>query len=75
MHKHNPVNERVKREYFTYLKEARRQSEASVDAVAAAIARFENYTRYRTSRPSITSRRWRSSNGCQIGAMRRPASR
>ena len=47
MHKHNAVNERIKREYFTYLKEARRQSEASVDAVAAALARFEVYTRCR----------------------------
>ena len=47
MHKHNAVNERIKREYFTYLKEARRQSEASVDAVAAALARFEGYTRCR----------------------------
>ena len=47
MHKHNAVNERIKREYFTYLKEARRQSEPSVDAVAAALARFEAYTRCR----------------------------
>lgn len=47
MHKHNAINERIKREYFTYLKEARRQNEASVDAVAAALARFEGYTRCR----------------------------
>ncbi|CEG08336.1 site-specific tyrosine recombinase XerC [Afipia felis] len=47
MRKHNAVNERIKREYFTYLKEAKRQSEASVDAAAAAIARFEAYTRHR----------------------------
>lgn len=47
MRKHNAVNERIKREYFTYLKEAKRQSEASVDAVAAALTRFEAYTRYR----------------------------
>jgi site-specific recombinase XerD len=47
MHKHNAANERIKREYFTYLKEARRQSEASVDAVAAALARFEEYIRCR----------------------------
>jgi len=44
---HNAVNERIKREYFTYLKEAKRQSEASVDAAAAAIARFEAHTRCR----------------------------
>jgi integrase len=47
MHKHNAVNERIKREYFSYLKEARRQSEASVDAAAAALARFEAYNRCR----------------------------
>jgi integrase len=47
MRKHNAVNERIKREYFTFLKEAKRQSEASVDAVAAALARFEAHTRCR----------------------------
>jgi len=31
---HNPDNERIKRRYFAYLKEARRQSEPTVDAVA-----------------------------------------
>lgn len=41
MRTHHPENERIKREYFVFLKEARRQSEASVDAVAKAIARFE----------------------------------
>ena len=71
MHKHNAVNERIKREYFTYLKEAKRQSEASVDAVAAALARFEAHTRSQTSRPSTTSRRWHSSSGCQTSAARR----
>lgn len=47
MPKHNASNERIKRQYFTYLKEAKRQSDASVDAVADALARFEAYTRYR----------------------------
>ncbi len=47
MGKHNAVNERIKREYFTYLKEAKRQSEASVDAAAAAVTRFESFTRCR----------------------------
>ena len=40
----NAGNERIKRRYFTYMKEARRQSEDSVDNAAAAIARFEAYT-------------------------------
>lgn len=44
MTKYNPGNERIKRRYFTYMKEAKRQSEDSVDNAAAAIARFEAYT-------------------------------
>ena len=38
---HNPNNERVKHRYFAYLKEADRYSEASVDAAAMALSRFE----------------------------------
>jgi hypothetical protein len=66
MRNHNPANERIKREYFVYLKEAKRQSEASVDAVAAAVARFETTRTKRTSRLSITSRRWRSSRRFRV---------
>lgn len=44
MRKHNPTNERIKRQYFKYLKEARRYSETTVDAVANALSRFEEYT-------------------------------
>ncbi len=47
MRKHHPDNERIKREYFVLLKEAKGQSEDSVDAVAKAIARFEADTQYR----------------------------
>jgi len=47
MSKHSPSNERIKREYFSYLKEAKRQSDASVDAVAKALARFEIETQHR----------------------------
>ena len=47
MRKHHPDNERVKRAYFSFLKEAKRQSEASVDAAAKAISRFESYTGWR----------------------------
>ncbi len=47
MTKHNADNERIKRKYFIFLKEARRQNVASVDAVAKAISRFELYTKYR----------------------------
>lgn len=47
MAQYNPKNERIKRQYLMFLREAKRQSEASVDAVAAALMRFEQYTRYR----------------------------
>jgi len=47
MMKHNANNERIKRQYFIFLKEAKRQNEASVDAVAKAISRFESYTKYK----------------------------
>ena len=47
MSKNNPNNERIKRDYFAYLKEARRHSESTVDAVAKALNRFEVYTGYR----------------------------
>lgn len=41
MARHNPANARIKREYFQYLKEAQRRNEASIDAVAKALDRFE----------------------------------
>jgi integrase len=47
MNPHHPANERIKRRYLTYLKEAKRQSEPTVDAVAKAISRFEIDTKHR----------------------------
>jgi integrase len=47
MRKHSPENERIKREYFAYLKEAKRHCEPTVDAAAKALHRFEEYTRFR----------------------------
>ncbi len=47
MKKHNPDNERIKHSYFAFLKEAKRHSEPSVDAVAKALNRFEVYSKYR----------------------------
>lgn len=44
---HNANNERVKREYLRLLKEAKQRSEATVDAVAMALARFETFTGHR----------------------------
>src|SRR5215471_7990175 len=47
MKTHSPQNERIKRRYFTYLAEAKGFSEATLDAVAKALNRFETYTRFR----------------------------
>lgn len=47
MTKHNAENERIKRKYFAYLREAKRHSEPTVDAAAKALSLFEEYTRYR----------------------------
>ena len=47
MLKHNPENERIKRTYFAHLRAARGLSEASIDAVAKAIHRFELSTGFR----------------------------
>lgn len=44
---HNANNERIKRKYFAYLKEAKRQSEATIDQVAKALSRFEEDTGHR----------------------------
>ena len=44
MTKHNPANERIKRLYFVYLREARRRNDASIDEVAKALSRFEEST-------------------------------
>jgi integrase len=44
---HNANNERTKRRYFAYLREAKRHSEPTVDAVAKALARFESDTKFR----------------------------
>lgn len=47
MKKHHPKNERIKRRYFDYLKEAKRMDVSSVDLVAASIAGFEQWSNYR----------------------------
>jgi site-specific recombinase XerC len=47
---YNAENERTKRRYLMFLKDARRHGEASLDKVAAAIHRFEVYTRFRDFR-------------------------
>jgi integrase len=47
MKKHHANNERIKRAYFNWLRNAKGGGEASIDAAAAAINRFENHTHYR----------------------------
>jgi integrase len=47
MTKHNANNERIKRKYFAFLKDAKRLSVQSVDGVASALSRFETYTKHR----------------------------
>jgi integrase len=50
MTKRNAANERIKRRYLVFLKDARGRDEASIDAVASAIDRFEEYARRRDFR-------------------------
>lgn len=47
MRKHNSSNERIKRRYLVFEKEARRQSEATIDSIAKSLSRFEEYTNYK----------------------------
>jgi integrase len=47
MKRHCAENERIKRRYFTFLKEAKRHSEPTIDAAAKALNRFEIYTKYK----------------------------
>lgn len=44
---YDPENERLKRAYLTYMREAQQHSESSLDAIAKAIHRFEIYGRFR----------------------------
>ena len=44
MRTYNPKNERVKKEYLGFLKEADRKSDSTIDGVRKAISRYEAYT-------------------------------
>lgn len=48
--KRHPQNERVKRRYLQFLREVKGRDEASIDAVAKALERFDSYNRYRDLR-------------------------
>ena len=47
MTKHSAANERIKRDYFAYLKEARGHDAATIDGAAKSLARFEQSTKAR----------------------------
>jgi integrase len=47
MKTHHADNVRIKHKYLGYLKEAKGHAEASLDSVAQALDRFENYTHFR----------------------------
>src|SRR6185369_1373290 len=47
MAKHNASNERVKRDYFRFLAEAKGRDTATIDRVAKSLARFEVDTRHK----------------------------
>ena len=47
MTKHNPKNERIKHQYFGFLRDAMRMSEPTIDGAAKALARFEAYTNHK----------------------------
>ena len=47
MRKYCEENERIKRRYLRYIKEAKRQDVKSVDKAAAAIFRFEESTGFK----------------------------
>ena len=44
---YNPKNERIKKEYFRYQKEAGRKADGTIDAIRKAISRYEIYTGYK----------------------------
>ena len=50
MTKRNAENERVKRRSLVYLKDAKGRDDASIDAAASAIERFEEYIKRRDFR-------------------------
>jgi len=54
--KRNAANERIKRQYLVFLKDAKGRDEQSIDAVAKAIARYEEHSRRRDFKAFTSSR-------------------
>jgi integrase/recombinase XerD len=70
MIKYSAPNERIKHEYFIWLKEAEGRNEASIDGVAKAIDRFETYTRFRDFKQFRPEQARRSAVASSIGIIR-----
>lgn len=47
MNKYNPKNERIKRDYFRYQREASHKSDGTLNSLVKAIDRFEEHTNYK----------------------------
>ncbi|MCK4945498.1 MAG: site-specific integrase [Alphaproteobacteria bacterium] len=47
MTKYNPKNERIKRDYFRYQKEARRKADTTLTGIHNALSGFEKYTTFK----------------------------
>ena len=75
MLKRNPENERIKRRYLIFLKEAKGRDEASIDGVASAIDRLTTTIGTATSGASILSRRAASRRVWRARSMSEPESR
>jgi hypothetical protein len=56
MTKHNANNERIKRKYTTFLKQAKGQNEATVDSVAKPFHALKIIINIRISKHSILSK-------------------
>jgi hypothetical protein len=57
MTKTNAANERIKHEYFIFLRDAQGRDEATIDGIAKSLARFEQSTGGKDSVASTASRR------------------
>lgn len=48
MTSYNPENERIKKSYFIYLKEADQKSDSTINGIRKAILRLEEYTKFKS---------------------------
>ncbi|QTH23572.1 tyrosine-type recombinase/integrase [Rhizorhabdus wittichii] len=73
MAKPNASNARIKRDYFRYLRDARGRDEATIDAVAKALARFEetagakDFRRFHREQAMAFKRRLANAHGQRSG--------